>query len=1134
MAMKLGERVLRTLPAAMLLAFSLGFCSTAGAAQEFFTEDFSAYLYRDPMNTTAEWNTSAGLIRLWPFELARAGQCYLSGNDARAVTVAGEFAYVAASAAGLKIVNISSPTSPTLKSTCDTPGLAYDVAISRNYVFVADGTSGLQAIDVSDVSFPYVAGTCNTPGTARAVAISGDYAFVADDDSLQVIDIWNPTNPLYFKCIGSAPIASSGNAYDVSVAGDLAYVAAYDGGLQVFDVSDPTNPTPYATYTTAGNAGGVVVAGDVAYVAVAAAGVEIVDVTGPTPSQRGLCDVPGIAVGLAVTGTWVYVAGGTAGVQVVDASDLASPVWVDSCTTPQVNGDVAVEGGYVFAAASTAGLEVVKVAELTPPLLVKDFPVPGLGTDIVISGENAFVAANGGGLRIFNVTYPDNPVQQGSFTQAHANGLAVDGNYAYVTDSDNSCLWVMDVTDVGLPDSLAKLVFPGDSPKAVAVSGDYAFVAAAGAGILIVDVSDPSNPSHIDTYDTPGSAEGITISGDFAFVADGASGLLILDVSSAGNVSSAGSADTPGYAFDVAVSGDYAYVADGGSGLQVMDTDSLFMGPRIVGAYNTPGTARKLNVSGDYVFIADETSLQIVNVYNPSTPYLAGSHGVPGGSMAICPCGDFEFLTFFADAAGGIRVIQVFQRDYNTVDNQVQSTVVLTPPDSILAVRVFSAQEDSVYWYVSATAGELWDPIPRDGEWHTLSHPGTELVWRSKHYYRRYGANPGCAFVEIQLKYDYAAIDSVKDVAEDQGGYLRIRFNSSGLDYGGSPAGMPPGAYGVNQTSSATSYYVHRRIDDIGFSDEVRDKGSWIEEGGSVFATLGGATVELPVSLGDARALVYESRYFYSFPPMAVQSLPDGLWEVVGAVPAMQQPVYYCLVPSACDSMSTYRYTVYCVTTHTTDPEVFYCSPPDSGYSVDNLPPAAPLSPRGEYEYPPPVLYLTWDGSPERDFSHYTVYKGDNPYFVPSVTNRMGAPWENSFVDEEFDPDADSYYKISAWDIHENEGAFSLVGPENMTHVENPPPVPTVTQLEQNAPNPFNPVTVIRFSVARPGLVSLRIYDVQGRCVRTLVDDLKSVDCYEVAWDGRDDSGSTVPSGVYVYKLAAPYHAEARKMVLAR
>ena len=1135
--MKHRTWVFRALPAAMLLAFLMGFCSLAGAGQEAFVEDFNSTLYRDPTRTNAHWNAGAGAIELWPFDLARVGQSYLSGDQARGVAVAGEYAYVAASAGGLRIVNISNPTGPSLKSTCDTPGNATDVALSRDYAFVADGANGLVAVDVSDVAHPYIAGTCNTPGTAFAVAISGDYAYVADDDSLQVIDISDPTSSGVFKCVGSGHIGSSGNAYNVCVAGDQVYVAAHDGGLQIFDITNPTTPAFRKTYVTAGYAEDVVVSGDLAYVAVSGAGLEIVDVGGTTPSRVGLCDTPGSAYGLTVSGDWVYTAEYPNWVQVIDARNPSNPAWVDSCATPDVAYSLVVEGGYAYVAARTAGLEVIRVAEQTPPLLVNDFNFPGEGLDIVVSGENAFVAAGNGGLRIVNVTSPDNLQARGSYTKAYANGVAVDGDYAYVADEINHRLWVIDVSDVNSPDSVGCLQLT-TNPQAVAVSGNYAYVAVDAAGLSVVNISNPASPSLVTTYNTPGSATGVSISGDYAFVADGGSGLCILDISSPDSPTLAGSVDTPDFSYDVKVSGDYAYVADGVSGLQVIDTDSLFMGPRIVGTYNTPGTARKLRVSGDFVFIADQSSLQIINVTNPSMPYFAGSHPVPGTARGIDAAGDFAFVGFFGDGFGGIRVIQVFQRNYNTVDNQVQSTVVPTPPDTILAVRIFTAQADSIYWYVSADAGERWTLIPRDGNWHALAYPGTELVWKSRHYYRQYGANPGCVFLEIQLKYDYAVIDSVKDVAEDQGGWLRIRFNGSGLDYEGSPPmgidGIPPGTYGVNQTGTVANYFVHRRIDDIGFSDELLDKGAWIEEGKSVFATLGGATVQLPASLGEARALVYRGRHFYSSPPVATQGFPPGLWEVVSAVPAMQQPVYYCLVPSASDSMSAYRYTVYCITTHTTDPAIFYYSPADSGYSVDNLPPAAPLSPKGEYEYPPPVLYLTWDNSPERDFSHYTVYKGNDPDFVPGVTNRIGAPWDSLFVDEEFDPDADNYYKISAWDIHENEGGFSLVGPENMTHVENPPRLPTVTQLQQNAPNPFNPVTVIGFSVARAGRVSLRVYDVSGRCVRTLVDGVKEVNWYEVSWDARDDSGRTMPSGVYVYKLAAPYQAEARKMVLAR
>jgi hypothetical protein len=284
--------------------------------------------------------------------------------------------------------------------------------------------------------------------------------------------------------------------------------------------------------------------------------------------------------------------------------------------------------------------------------------------------------------------------------------------------------------------------------------------------------------------------------------------------------------------------------------------------------------------------------------------------------------------------------------------------------------------------------------------------------------------------------------------------------------------------------------------------------------------------------MGGAQAYVMDGHYYYVSEGSG--GFPPGIWETVGSVPATQQEQYYCLVPTVADSMSTLRYTVYCVTAHTGAPTEYYISPPDSGYSRDNMPPREPRSLKGDYGYPPPRLFMSWGRNGERDFSHYAVYKGTSEDFVPNETNRIGTPWDTSLVDNGFDPNIRNYYKISAWDIHENEGVFSLLRPEDITSVGTPPAVPAVTMLEQNAPNPFNPATVIRFSILHPGWVVLRVYGVAGRPVRTLVDGVRSAGWYEARWDGRDDYGHGVPSGVYLYKLTAPWYAETRKMVLTK
>jgi len=88
--------------------------------------------------------------------------------------------------------------------------------------------------------------------------------------------------------------------------------------------------------------------------------------------------------------------------------------------------------------------------------------------------------------------------------------------------------------------------------------------------------------------------------------------------------------------------------------------------------------------------------------------------------------------------------------------------------------------------------------------------------------------------------------------------------------------------------------------------------------------------------------------------------------------------------------------------------------------------------------------------------------------------------------------------------------------------------------LVQNHPNPFNPQTTIAFSLAARGRVSLAIYDVSGRIVRTLANETRNAGAYELSWDGLDDSGQTVASGVYFYRLVAPEFTQTKKMVLLK
>ena len=95
--------------------------------------------------------------------------------------------------------------------------------------------------------------------------------------------------------------------------------------------------------------------------------------------------------------------------------------------------------------------------------------------------------------------------------------------------------------------------------------------------------------------------------------------------------------------------------------------------------------------------------------------------------------------------------------------------------------------------------------------------------------------------------------------------------------------------------------------------------------------------------------------------------------------------------------------------------------------------------------------------------------------------------------------------------------------------------VPQVDRLGGCYPNPFNPLTMINFELANTTMVELRIYDLQGRLVKVLVDSEPMVaGSHEMAWDGRDTRGGGVAAGVYLYRLVTESYSGSRRMTLVK
>jgi hypothetical protein len=102
------------------------------------------------------------------------------------------------------------------------------------------------------------------------------------------------------------------------------------------------------------------------------------------------------------------------------------------------------------------------------------------------------------------------------------------------------------------------------------------------------------------------------------------------------------------------------------------------------------------------------------------------------------------------------------------------------------------------------------------------------------------------------------------------------------------------------------------------------------------------------------------------------------------------------------------------------------------------------------------------------------------------------------------------------------------------TGVGNEQMLPKEFSLSQNYPNPFNPATIIRYALPKESYVEIIVYDLLGQKVKTLVAENQSSGYRSIAWDGTDNSGGKVSSGMYLYRMVAGSFVQAKKLVMLK
>lgn len=177
------------------------------------------------------------------------------------------------------------------------------------------------------------------------------------------------------------------------------------------------------------------------------------------------------------------------------------------------------------------------------------------------------------------------------------------------------------------------------------------------------------------------------------------------------------------------------------------------------------------------------------------------------------------------------------------------------------------------------------------------------------------------------------------------------------------------------------------------------------------------------------------------------------------------------------------------------------------------------------------AIYLEWQSTDEYKDRGFDVYRSNERFGVYRKINTtpiLSANGDYSYIDRDVKTDVVYYYKVKPVGMRGSEGSYGPVS-ASIQSVKS-----TFTQLDQNYPNPFNPSTEIGYAISNKSNVSLNIYNSVGQLVRTLVNGEKEAGYYKVHWDGKDNNGNAVPSGMYVYTLISGDKTIGKKMMLVK
>jgi hypothetical protein len=442
---------------------------------------------------------------------------------------------------------------------------------------------------------------------------------------------------LNVRCVGRWPFGPSWliEPSDQIETDSLLFLGS-GGGIRILKLSNPRIPQMISKIDALGligYGGGIVKKGNLLYVLSANYGLEIYSIANPyQPQKLGGLPIRAWRRDIAVKDSFAYIVGWDSMVRVINVANPENCFHVDSLRLPEVTYGIDVQGNYAYVTAQGSGLRIIDISN---PVNINEVSSIGGWTalNVLASGNLAYVAAGDAGIRIISIANPLSPQEVGYTTRSPARDLYKESYFVYaVRDSENlSVFYIVDASDSSQPTLISSTRASGWGYDVAVLSPfSYGYTADNWEGLHIININDPVNP-RVDTalYASDWSYD-VVIDNQKAYIANDLAGLQIVDVSNPSFPFDLGTYDTIGqtpFMYTAVAKDSFAFVPWPlwNYWMRAVDVTDPTR-PRFVGLPDScPGVPEDMIIRDSFLFIAADYRFFIFNISHPRQPRLVGS-----------------------------------------------------------------------------------------------------------------------------------------------------------------------------------------------------------------------------------------------------------------------------------------------------------------------------------------------------------------------------------------------------------------------------------------------------------------------------------------------------------------------------